>query len=786
MIVASQTGMTSEVAMPSSSSRLRLRMPIKSQIINFLVVLLMLGVLLAGALANYQYGQTAAQQSSLAIKTFDLHGDFIQIAGGLSLIISSRTDHTSNAVRHELSTAIEAGRQSIREIRSLGGLSMVLQHAIRVAQRYLESVQYVVAPSTSFSRLQGSVTSAKAIGNQLDATSSRAERAAEKAAVDGRNGGVLVLLLVAVLFTYGLLWLARQRRRSAAMAIRAEESAKFESMIEHSSDLFFLTDKHNRITYCSPSAAKFLGLSAAEVCAATVEQFIHPDDLQRVADVFTTIRLVGTAGPLDLQVRHGDGGWRILEATANDLSLASATSATVWHTRDVTDRRMLEEQLARQALEDSLTGLANRALFLDRLSHALARSDRSLTSVAVLMIDLDGFKAINDGMGHEAGDDALREIAARVARSARPGDTVARLGGDEFAVLLEGLNEVPFADEVAGRILDLVRQPLVIRGTSLRVSASIGIAISDHGETPVALVRDADIAMYAAKANGRDRYRRFEPAMHARATKQLRFSQDLARALERDQLVVYYQPSINLASEQLEGVEALLRWRHHEFGLVMPDHIIPVAEQTGLIVPIGRWVLEQACEQAAAWCKDRNPEDPFSMAVNVSGRQLTHKSLIPDVRRILASSGFAPEGLVLEITESLLMSDIDLVVERLRELKDLGVSIAIDDFGTGYSSLAYLRHFPIDILKIDKTFVDAASSGHPGGEAILRAILDLSAGLNLRTIAEGVEERDQARYVSDLGCQSAQGYFFARPMPSEEMTIRLAHGSWGSSEIPEP
>ncbi|HVB19257.1 MAG TPA: bifunctional diguanylate cyclase/phosphodiesterase, partial [Acidimicrobiales bacterium] len=341
-------------------------------------------------------------------------------------------------------------------------------------------------------------------------------------------------------------------------------------------------------------------------------------------------------------------------------------------------------------------------------------------------------------------------------RSARPGDTIARLGGDEFAVLLEGLGEFSFADEVANRILDLVRQPFVIQETSVRVSASIGIAVSGTAEgTPESLLRDADIAMYAAKTSGRDRCRRFEPAMHARATQQLRFSQDLAHALERRELVVYYQPSIELAGARLEGVEALLRWRHHEFGLVMPDLFIPVAEQTGLIVPIGRWVLEQACEQAVAWRAELKPEDPFVMEVNISGRQLNHESLIPDVRSILANSGLAPENLVLEITESVLMSDVDLVVGRLRELKELGVSIAIDDFGTGYSSLAYLRQLPIDILKIDRTFVDAASAGDPGGDAILRAILDLSAGLHLKTIAEGVEEVSQARHVKDLGCQSA-------------------------------
>jgi diguanylate cyclase (GGDEF)-like protein/PAS domain S-box-containing protein len=747
------------------------------------VLLAMLGVFVVGTIATYQFSQSAERESNIAINAFDLHGDLRQIAGDLNLPDANRTTQ----VRRDVTSAITGAQQSIREIRAMGGASLPLEHAINKSQAYLKSARHALASSTSPKTLQGSVAAADAVGDLVDRAATGAEQSANRAALDGRIGGVLVLFLVVLMFASGLLWLARQRRRGAVMATRAEASAQFETMIEHSSDLFFLTSDDDRTQYCSPSAARFFGMSAAEVCAAPLERLVHPDDLERASDAMATVHVTGAVGPLDLRVRHGDGGWRTLEVTANDLSSVSTVRAVAWHTRDVTDRRALEEQLARQAFEDSLTGLANRALFRDRLGHALARGARTHASVAVLMIDLDGFKAINDSMGHDAGDDALKEIAARVARSARPGDTIARLGGDEFAVLLEGLGEFSFADEVANRILDLVRQPFVIQETSVRVSASIGIAVSGTAEgTPESLLRDADIAMYAAKTSGRDRCRRFEPAMHARATQQLRFSQDLAHALERRELVVYYQPSIELAGARLEGVEALLRWRHHEFGLVMPDLFIPVAEQTGLIVPIGRWVLEQACEQAVAWRAELKPEDPFVMEVNISGRQLNHESLIPDVRSILANSGLAPENLVLEITESVLMSDVDLVVGRLRELKELGVSIAIDDFGTGYSSLAYLRQLPIDILKIDRTFVDAASAGDPGGDAILRAILDLSAGLHLKTIAEGVEEVSQARHVKDLGCQSAQGYLYARPMPPEELSIRFTGNAWGSPVTPEP
>jgi diguanylate cyclase (GGDEF)-like protein len=402
------------------------------------------------------------------------------------------------------------------------------------------------------------------------------------------------------------------------------------------------------------------------------------------------------------------------------------------------------------------------------------------------MIDLDGFKAINDSMGHDVGDDALKEIAARIERSARPSDTVARLGGDEFAVLLEGDGDALFAEDVANRILDIIRRPLTLGGATVRLSASIGIAISDSRSlehTPVSLLRDADTAMYVAKNGGRDRCANFEPAMQVQATGHLLFAQDLSRALERHELVLYYQPSFDLENVKLEGVEALLRWQSADRGLVMPTDFIPVAEQHGLMVPIGRWVLEQACQQAVAWLHDSCVDSTFTMSVNMSAQQLNHDSLIRDVRAVLATSGFSPENLILEITESVLVTNTDIVIARLRELKELGISIAIDDFGTGYSSLAYLRQFPLDILKIDKSFVDAASAGDPGGDAILRAILDLGAGLHLRTIAEGVEELSQAIHVRQLGCQSAQGYLYSVPMPPEELRAHLAANAWGVEPV---
>jgi diguanylate cyclase (GGDEF)-like protein/PAS domain S-box-containing protein len=765
-----------------SGEFVRLRPSIRHWLAGLAFPLVMIAVLAAGTIASYQFSQSTERQNGIAINAYDLRGDLFQIAAGLGLPAAYRTE----SIHQEIILAIEGARHEISEIVSAGNTPALLDRAIRASRVYLSIAQSALsgttpAPSLRTSQLDRAAASA---GDLEDRAATEVEQSAHSSSIAGRVDGIVTLIFVVISIAFGLLWYSRRRRIEAVTGTRAETSARFESIIESSSDLIFLTSAEGQPQYCSPSAAHFFGVTAEDFCSAPLDRFLYPDDVRVALNALATVRDVGAIAPFDVRVRHVDGGWRTLEMTADDLSLKSALPSVAWHSRDVTVRRELEEQLARQAFEDSLTGLPNRALLLDRLGHALARSDRSVDSVAVLMIDLDGFKSINDGLGHDAGDHALKEIAARIVRSARPSDTVARLGGDEFVVLLESISAPPIVDDVANRILDIVRQPFMLHGRNVRISASVGIAVSEGASsTPGSLLRDADIAMYAAKAAGRDRCHRFEAAMHSRANQQFRLINDLNHSLERDELVVFYQPSIDLEGARLEGVEALLRWQHPENGLIMPDVFIPIAEQSGLIVPIGRWVLEQACAQAVAWRPVLTPGQPFVMEVNVSGHQLNHESLVPDIRHILENSGLEPENLVLEITESVLMNDINTVVKRLRELKNIGVSIAIDDFGTGYSSLAYLRQLPIDILKIDKTFVDAASAGDPGGDAIMRAILDLAKGLNLRTIAEGVEEANQAIYLTDLGCDSAQGYFYARPMPPDELSSRFEVDAWGTTLV---
>ena len=742
------------------NSRARLREH-TTQLLTFAVIL---SVVIGGAVANYRLSQYSERQSGLAIDTYNLHGDLRQIVGDLAISTAQR----SGAVESDLRLAVADAQRSIAAIESAGPFSANVSRATNTAASYLDSV---VSDLKSGSTAVGGAASGPGdhAADLVDGVAGNADQQSSIAASESRDWGLGVLLFVALEVGVGLLWWSRERRREAITATMAAEREQFEAMIEKSSDLFFLTGADNRTSYCSPSAARFLGMTADEVCTTPFSQFIHSDDLDRTADMFAAVHANGTAQPFDVRIRHADGGWRTLEVTGDDLSRSTSVNGIAWHSRDVTDRRALEEQLERQAFEDSLTGLANRALFRNRLALALARAGRSPRALAVLMLDLDGFKAINDTMGHDAGDAALREVAARLALSARPGDTIARLGGDEFAVLLDELSDEAFAGDIAERILEIIRQPLEIEDTFVNVSASIGIAFANTPEmTSESLLRDADTALYAAKGAGRDRAVRFDPAMHARAAEQLRLSQDLKRSIKESELSVVYQPCVDLEHDVVEGVEALVRWHHHDLGLIMPADFIPIAEQNGFIVSLGRWVLEQACDQAAAWRSSILDAGHLTMAVNVSGYQLNHPSLVPDVRRIIESSGIAPGNLILEVTESVLMADIDLVIEQLRKLKELGIAIAIDDFGTGYSSLSYLRKLPIDILKIDKSFVDAATAGEPGGDAILHAIINLSTGLHLRTIAEGIERSGQAQHLRELGCQSAQGFFFARPMvPSE-------------------
>ncbi len=438
------------------------------------------------------------------------------------------------------------------------------------------------------------------------------------------------------------------------------------------------------------------------------------------------------------------------------------------------ERKRSEERLAYMAQYDHLTGLTNRALFQDRLEQALARAKRSGALVALMFLDLDRFKAVNDTLGHGTGDLLLKKVAERLEGSVRETDTVARIGGDEFGIILEGLTEAQDAALVARKIIDKLVQPFVLDGHEVFVTTSIGIAVypSSNGDS---LLTDADSAMYCAKEQGRNTYRFHTPEMNAQVRERLNMESKLRRALDQEEFLLYYQPQVDLTTGMIVGTEALLRWQHPELGLVSPGKFIPVLEDIGMIVRVGEWVLQTACRQSKAWQRDGFP--PLRMAVNISARQFSRRDLIDTVAGVLTETGLDPNYLELEITESLLMEDIKANSRLLDELKTSveGLRVSIDDFGTGYSSLSYLKTFPIDLLKIDQSFIRDITTNSDDA-AITTTIIVLAHNLRLKVIAEGVETEEQMTYLREKGCDEAQGFYFSRPLPADEFTKLLVRG----------
>jgi diguanylate cyclase (GGDEF)-like protein/PAS domain S-box-containing protein len=583
----------------------------------------------------------------------------------------------------------------------------------------------------------------------------------------------ITTVVVTILVVTRRIAAVRENARLVSERAMRQNEARFRSLVQHSSDVIAVVDPTGTINYVSPSATRVFGFAPEEIEGRSITSLLHSDDASRGETMFIEAALrPGVTAPSEWRVQHRDGRWLYVEAVGTNLVHEPAVRGIVVNTRDITERKSLEAQLVHQAFHDPLTGLANRALFLDRVTHALAITVRhGRHPVAVMFLDIDNFKSLNDSFGHLPADQLLSTIARRLCDAVRTSDTVARLGGDEFAILLEDASGPMAPAAAAERITTSLREPFTLEGKEVYASASIGIAVATPDLSPSELLRNADTAMYQAKARGKARYELFEASMYAETLARLELESELRQAVERNELSLRYQP-IDLVSGVIVGIEALLRWEHPRRGTLGPDEFMHVAEETGLIVPIGRWVLREACRRARRWQLMYPRAMPLSLSVNISSQQLQHPSLVDVLRSALSEHELPPSSLVLEITESVLMQQSEVMLTHLKALKTLSVRLAIDDFGTGYSSLAHLRRFPIDVLKIAKPFVDDVSE--LADSALARAIIGLGQTLRLETIAEGIESPDQLNELRVLGCHLGQGNYFARPVTADAMDALLA------------
>ena len=564
--------------------------------------------------------------------------------------------------------------------------------------------------------------------------------------------------ILSLLRITGEMFVSAFARSRSYRELRSSEE-RYRLMADYATDLISRSTMRGKMTYASEAVRSLLGYEAHEMVGHSVFEFIDPEDQHIVRQATTRIE----QGPQTFSYRcirkNGSRVW--FETTSRAVPDANGVpQELVSVSRDISERRRAEEQIEYQAYHDALTGLPNRLLFRDRLTIALAHAKRQQVPIAVMFLDLDRFKNINDTLGHSLGDELLRAVAARLRSVLREGDTIARMGGDEFTILLTDLNGPTDAAKIAQKLLETVAYPLHVDGHELYATTSIGIALfPNDGDTAESLLKNADSAMYRAKDAGRNSYQLCTPAMNSRAAERLGVENALRRALERQELVLHYQPLLRLDTRQIVGMEALLRWNRPGHGIVAPGTFIGIAEETRMIVPIGAWVLREACRQAKKW-------PGLRMAVNLSPRQFQQSDLRDVVAQALEESGLEPQFLELEITESTAMANSDRAIATMSELRELGVRIALDDFGTGHSSLNYLRRFPIDRVKIDREFVSEIETSR-SSRAIISAVVAMAHGLDLFVTAEGVETEGQVTFLREQRCEEVQGFLFARPEPAE-------------------
>jgi len=604
------------------------------------------------------------------------------------------------------------------------------------------------------------------------------------------------LQLAATVGAFGLLlFMAYQQRQIRRAQIRLKDREElFRLISENADDMIALVGVNGQRIYNSPGYTKTLGYSPEELQSTSSFEQIHPDDRQKVIEAGKEARTTGVGRRLEYRVRHKDGSWRVLESTASPVrNVHGEVEKLVIVNRDITERKLWDEKLARSASYDALTELPNRAHFMEHLQRTFDYGKRTPGyNYAVLFIDIDDFKKINDTMGHVIGDQVIIEAARRLAASLRRQDRgfsttqkeedperptmqnlVARLGGDEFAILTAGMNDPADALRIAKRIQETLAVPLALNKRELTISASVGVALNSVPHSaPEDLLRNADIAMYRAKVLGKARCEVFDTEMHTRVVDRSKLEADLREAVKRQEFRLQFQPIMCLQTNRISGFEALLRWQRPGIGLVGPGEFIHVAEETGLILPIGRWLLQESCRQMKLWQVSFPSDPPLTISVNVSPKQFAQANLIYESSLALQESGLDPKSLHLEITESMAMSDSAKTSHVLSQLKSLNIGISIDDFGTGYSSLDQLRRFPVDILKIDRSFVSGMDVDNESYE-IVRLVAMLAHNLDMKVIAEGVESAQHVSNLKQIGCEFGQGYFFSKPLTREDARALL-------------
>lgn len=549
---------------------------------------------------------------------------------------------------------------------------------------------------------------------------------------------------------------------------------RLRALIQHSSDWILVIDRAGVITFASPASERLLGRSWDALVGRSLTDLSHPAEISVLEGLLEHVRRApGRDATREVRLRHEQLGWRATEVVAANMTDDPDVRGVLLTIRDITQRKAFEARLQHQVSHDGLTGLANRHRFADRVEHALARTIRQPGSVAILYIDLDDFKEVNDSLGHEAGDQLLRAVADRLRGCLRPADTGARLGGDEFAVLLEDLKDSSDAVVVAQRILAVLRAPVVLHDREVRPSASLGVALAEAGQTAEILLRNADTAMFIAKRAGQHSFTVFEPWMHHEVVNRMDLKAALQGALERGEFILYYQPIVTLSDLALTGFEALVRWVHPERGLITPGEFIRLAEETGQIEQLGEWALREACRQTQVW-RLRYPDRPFGLSVNLSMRQFDQSDLAHQVAEALTDSAIDPSWVTLEITESLFAADNNSAFDQLRRIQNLGVRVAIDDFGVGYSSLSYLQNFRVDTIKIDKAFIDSLAEETADGPTLTRGIITLAHALDTTTVAEGIEGAAQLDALRELGCVYGQGFYFSKPLAAAQAEAILA------------